>query len=395
MGPGPVAPGRAPMARLRLGCWIMLMSTDLLTPTAAETKLIRAAAELAEAELCGDRNGQQPVIRAEVLRALCTSARPQWPVKNRIRMAGGRVRGHLDLSGAHLAHALHFIRCVFEDRVDLTRARADKPVEWDGGQVDSVLADHFSSQTDLVIRNVTATGLICLQSAWVRGDVRLSGSRMSPRGGQAICGDHLRVGGALFLDGEDFHARAKSACVRRGSKTSSTAGTPASATRRATASTPTTSLLAGTSCWKRAFVPTARSACSGPGLAGYGRPAATSPAPPPMRCTQMRCARPAACTWTGAFTPPPRRGWSARALPASVQAAEDGFGVLIADAGGLATHRIRPYPRHSCRPGPRIFPCHGDHAIFAGTGLTSASADSRSPRVDSHPGSRDRPAARH
>src|SRR6266566_227517 len=153
-----------------LGGWIMSITTDLLTPTAAEGELIRAAAEDAEAELSGHRNGQEPVIRAEVLHALCTGSCPEWPVKNRIRMADGRVRGRLDLSGAHLAHAIHFTRCVFEDRVDLTRARADKPVEWDGGQIDSVLADHFSSETDLVIRDV-AVGLISLQSAWVRGDV--------------------------------------------------------------------------------------------------------------------------------------------------------------------------------------------------------------------------------
>ena len=181
--------------------------------TAAEKKLIRAAAVDAEAELCAHRNGQQPVIRAEVLRALCLGARPEWPVKNRIRMAGGRVRGQLDLSGAHLAHALHFTRCVFEDRVDLTRAQADKPVEWDGGEIDSILADHFSSGADLVIRNVTVTGLISLQWAWVRGDVRLSGSRLLARAGKAICGNDLRVGGTLFLDGEDFRAGGE-VCLR-------------------------------------------------------------------------------------------------------------------------------------------------------------------------------------
>jgi hypothetical protein len=98
----------------------MRISTDLLTLTAAEKKLIRAAAADTEAELRPQRNGQQPVIRAEVLRALCTGARKKWPVKNRIRVAGGHVRGPLDLSGAHLMHALRFTRCVFEDRVDLT-----------------------------------------------------------------------------------------------------------------------------------------------------------------------------------------------------------------------------------------------------------------------------------
>jgi hypothetical protein len=188
----------------------MGIGTDLLTLTAPEEELIRAAAEDAEAELCGHNNGQQPVIRAEVLRLLCTGARP---VKGRIRMAGGRVRGRVDLSGAHLGNALRFTNCVFEDPVDLTRGRADKPVEWDGCHIDSILAGHFFSESDVVIRNVAAAGLISLRGAWVRGDVRLSGSRLSPRGGQAIRGDDLRVGGSLFLDGEDFQALGE-VCLR-------------------------------------------------------------------------------------------------------------------------------------------------------------------------------------
>jgi hypothetical protein len=112
----------------------MRISTDLLKLSAAEKRLISAAAD-AEAELRPKRNGQPPVIRAEVVRALCTGACQKWPVKNRIRMVGGHVRGPLDLSGAHLTHTLSFTRCVFEDRVDLTRARADKPLEWNGGQI--------------------------------------------------------------------------------------------------------------------------------------------------------------------------------------------------------------------------------------------------------------------
>jgi hypothetical protein len=194
------------MAALLGGC-TMRVSTDLLRLTAAERKLISAAATDGVAELRPRRDGQQALIRAEVLRDLCTGARQKWPVKGRIRMVGGHVSGPVDLSGAHLAHALHFTRCVFEDRVDLTRARTDKPVEWNGGQIGSILADHFCSSTDLIVRNATVTGIISLQAAWVRGDVRLSGSQLSPPSGQAICGDHLRVGGTLFLNGEDFRAR--------------------------------------------------------------------------------------------------------------------------------------------------------------------------------------------
>jgi len=189
------------------------MEGAVLTLTAPERELIGAAAGDAEADLRVYQNGQQPVIRAEVLRALCTGANPDWPVRNRIRVVGGHVRGRLDLSGAHLAHAIHFTNCVFEDRVDLVRARADKPVEWDGGRLDSVLAKHFFSESDLAIRDVTVSGVISLQSAWIRGDVRLSGSQLRAQAGRAFCGDDLRVGGSLFLDGENFHAQGE-VCLR-------------------------------------------------------------------------------------------------------------------------------------------------------------------------------------
>jgi hypothetical protein len=189
------------------------MEGAVLTLTAPELELIGAAAEDAEADLRVYQNGQQPVIHAEVLRALCTGANPDWPVKNRIRVVGGHVRGRLDLSGAHLAHAIHFTNCVFEDRVDLVRARADKPVEWDGGRLDSVFAEHFFSETDLAIRDVAVSGVISLRSAWIRGDVRLSGSQLRAPSGQAFCGDDLRVGGAVFLDGENFHAQGE-VCLR-------------------------------------------------------------------------------------------------------------------------------------------------------------------------------------
>jgi hypothetical protein len=191
----------------------MGIGAGLLTLTAAEEELIRAAGQDAEdaqaagAESGGRSNGHQPVIRAEVLRALCTDAYPKWPVTGQIKLDGVRVRGRLDLSGTDLVHALRFARCVFEDQVDLRRARAAKPIEWAGGQIDSVLADHFSGDSDLVIRDVTVTGLISLEWASVRGDVILSGSRLLARGGQAICGNDLRVGGSLFMDGEDFQAR--------------------------------------------------------------------------------------------------------------------------------------------------------------------------------------------
>src|SRR5260221_5051534 len=103
--------------------------TDL---NGAEKKLVKAAEHDTVADLRRRENGERPVIRARLLRELCTGHR-QWDVKDRIRMSGGRVDGRLDLSGAHLAHPLHFTHCVFEE-IGLRETRAGKTHAWAGEQ---------------------------------------------------------------------------------------------------------------------------------------------------------------------------------------------------------------------------------------------------------------------
>ena len=93
-------------------------------------------------------------------------------------MTGGRVRGHLDLSGAHLVHELHFTDCAFEDTVFLQQARAEHPVEWVGGCTAAIKADEFESAADLMIQGVTVTGSISLHWANIQGDLRMSGSQI-------------------------------------------------------------------------------------------------------------------------------------------------------------------------------------------------------------------------
>jgi hypothetical protein len=186
--------------------------TDLWELSAREKDLIKAAEHDSEANL-HKKNGQRSLIRAEVLRDLCTGARR---VKEDIRMTGGRVRGHLDLSGAQLVHALRFTDCVFEDSVILRQARAEHPIEWVGGCTAAIDADEFESAADLVIQGVTVTGSISLHWASIQGDLRMSGSQLTPSNGQALNGADLRVGGTLFLDGLDGkHFRAKGeVCLR-------------------------------------------------------------------------------------------------------------------------------------------------------------------------------------
>ncbi len=188
--------------------------TDLVRLNGAENRLVRAAEHDAVADLRGHGNGARPVVRGWLLRELCTGHR-QWNVKHRIRLIGARVEGRLDLSGAHLVHPLHFTDCTFED-IDLRKARAEKTLAWTGdkdARTGAVLADEFESQAGLTISNVTVTGVISLHWANVRGDLRLTNSRLMPQGGQAFAGRDVRVGGTLFMDGPDFYA-AGEVCLR-------------------------------------------------------------------------------------------------------------------------------------------------------------------------------------
>jgi hypothetical protein len=181
--------------------------TDLVMLNGAERRLVKAAEHDTVADLRGRENGEGPVIRAWLLRELCTGER-QWNVKDRIRMIGGQVEGRLDLSGAHLVHPLHFTDCVFEE-IDLRKARAEIPLVWlgeRGARITAMIADEFESDASLTVRGVTVTGIISLHWANVRGDLRLTNSHLIPPGGQALAARDVRVGGTLFMDGPDFHA---------------------------------------------------------------------------------------------------------------------------------------------------------------------------------------------
>jgi hypothetical protein len=80
-------------------------------------------------------------------------------------MTGARVLGRLNLSGAHIATALRFERCVFDDEVDLRQARAAKSVEWIGGSTAAILADEFESEATLTLQDVRVAGILSLRNS--------------------------------------------------------------------------------------------------------------------------------------------------------------------------------------------------------------------------------------
>lgn len=121
-------------------------------------------------------------------------------------LAGAEVIGHLDLSGADIAHPLHFRDCVFTDPVNLSQARSRSPIEWEGGRTVDIVADQFESESGLAMNRVEINGTVFLHWANVRGDLRFTDSHLIKADGLAVNGADVRVGGTLFLDGKDFRA---------------------------------------------------------------------------------------------------------------------------------------------------------------------------------------------
>lgn len=143
-------------------------------------------------------------IPAEALRDVCTSGED-------VTLFGLTIVGRLDLSGSHLRNSLQFMNCVFEDRIDLSDARAEEPVGWHGGTIAALVGNRFESKADVSLSDV-AVGAIALHWAHIQGDVRFSNSKIRvPHGLCLDCRD-LRVDGSLFLDGASFRAEGE-ACL--------------------------------------------------------------------------------------------------------------------------------------------------------------------------------------
>jgi hypothetical protein len=141
----------------------------------------------------------QRSLQAEALQKWCTEA------KDDVVLTARRIVGPLDLRRVHLQHALRFVDCEFE-AINLTDARAEEPIEWQGGKIAAIAADRFESKAYVAVSNVAVSGPISLHWANLQGDLRFTDSQLQESHGPALNGRDLRVNGGLFLDGESFRA---------------------------------------------------------------------------------------------------------------------------------------------------------------------------------------------
>ncbi|SFO58100.1 hypothetical protein SAMN05660359_04485 [Geodermatophilus obscurus] len=151
----------------------------------------------------------KPVLRAEELRERCVDGQD-------LTATDRRIVGRLDLSGVHIRHALRFVNCDFEDRIDLSDARAGELIEWHGGRIAGIVADRFQSRASVTVSDVDVRGTISLRWAHLQGDLRLTNSSLQVPEGVALQASDLRLEGSLFLDGDGRSGRPDAGVRARG-----------------------------------------------------------------------------------------------------------------------------------------------------------------------------------
>ena len=186
-----------------------------IVPTETERRVIEAAASGAVLDLrFGHERMDDPakgavwrgerIVRAEVIMALCTEARPDWAVSAKgITLAGLRILGRLDFVGGLIRYPLQLVGCSFEHAVEITGARG-AALSFSGSHAAAFHADsiHLDGACGFGVRTSEEVRLL---EADIAGDLDFSGGRFLSRHGPALMADRVKVKGSVRFLG-DFRA---------------------------------------------------------------------------------------------------------------------------------------------------------------------------------------------
>lgn len=186
---------------------------DDLKPTDAEKRLIAAAAtgEIAnfatgDAEQDDPKNagnwGNDRIIRAEIIYALATGARDNWPTHPKgIGLIGARIVGPLDLESATVPVPLFFRACEFLETITLMDARlAD--IFLSGCVLQDIDADRAAIKGSVFLTDgFTAKGTVRLPGAMIGGELTCEGGQFEDPDGDALNGDGATIKGDVDLAG--------------------------------------------------------------------------------------------------------------------------------------------------------------------------------------------------
>jgi hypothetical protein len=183
-----------------------------IVPTETERRVIEAAATGAVLDLrFGHERMDDPakgaiwrderIIRAEVITALCTEARPDWAVSAKgVAVAGLRILGHLDFVGGLIRYPLQLVGCSFEHPVEITGARS-AGLSFSGSYAAAFHAGciHVDGDAGFGVRTVEEVRLL---EADIAGNLDFFGGRFLNPHGPALMADRAKVKGSVRFLGE-------------------------------------------------------------------------------------------------------------------------------------------------------------------------------------------------
>ncbi|MFD9006584.1 oxidoreductase [Streptomyces sp. NPDC059582] len=149
----------------------------------------------------GDSWGGERTVRAGVVSALLLGENPGQPGSvPALRLAGARISGLLDLSGAEIGHGIWFEECWFEQGIALYGA-ATRTVEIKGSRLPGLDLTMARIEGSLNLRRAVVNGRLKLMNARIAGELLLSGAVISCPGDWAV------FAGGLVLEGGAFCRR--------------------------------------------------------------------------------------------------------------------------------------------------------------------------------------------
>ncbi|MEU9703650.1 oxidoreductase [Streptomyces sp. NPDC047981] len=165
----------------------------------------------------GGRWGAERTVRAAVIAALLLGANTtQSGAVGSLRLAGARITGPLNLSGAQIGHSLWLEECWFEESVDLFAA-STQTLSLIGSRLPGLNAGSSRIEGRLDLRRCVMdrgpvsqfhgkVTVVLLIHAHVAGEVLLSGAEITAPGGWAVsAGGMVSEGGVFFRDGFVAH----------------------------------------------------------------------------------------------------------------------------------------------------------------------------------------------
>jgi hypothetical protein len=146
---------------------------------------------------------KMPVIRAEVIRALCLGERNGGakPDPLGIEIIGDRIIGKLDLSFATIEVPLGLIACHFAKQPNFMQANLAL-LALSGSRLENGFkADRINIHGNLFCHNIFSHSEIRLLGADIGGDVYFNDANIENKNGKALSADRIKIAGNFSCQG--------------------------------------------------------------------------------------------------------------------------------------------------------------------------------------------------